>query len=84
MARRVARGRTRAHGSKPRSLKIISLGEKMSDLFTRIASKRAHVLVIGIGYVGRPLVAEFVRAGYRTTGLDNEPAKVRLLNSGES
>jgi UDP-N-acetyl-D-glucosamine dehydrogenase len=56
----------------------------MSDLLSKIASKQAHVVVIGIGYVGLPLVAEFVRAGYRTTGLDNDPEKVRLLNAGES
>lgn len=56
----------------------------MSDILTRISSKQAHVVVIGIGYVGLPLVAEFARAGYRTTGLDNDPEKVRLLNSGES
>jgi UDP-N-acetyl-D-glucosamine dehydrogenase len=56
----------------------------MSDLLTRISSKQAHVVVIGIGYVGLPLVAEFARAGFRTTGLDNDSEKVRLLNSGES
>jgi UDP-N-acetyl-D-glucosamine dehydrogenase len=56
----------------------------MTDLLAKIASKQAHVVVIGIGYVGLPLVAEFVRAGYRTTGLDNDPEKVRLLNAGES
>jgi len=56
----------------------------MSDLLTKIASKQAHVVVIGIGYVGLPLVAEFARAGFRTTGLDNDPEKVRLLNEGRS
>jgi UDP-N-acetyl-D-glucosamine dehydrogenase len=56
----------------------------MSNLLAKIASKQAHVVVIGIGYVGLPLVAEFARAGFRTTGLDNDPEKVRLLNSGES
>jgi UDP-N-acetyl-D-glucosamine dehydrogenase len=56
----------------------------MSELLAKIASKQAHVVVIGIGYVGLPLVAEFARAGFRTTGLDNDPEKVRLLNQGES
>jgi len=56
----------------------------MSDLLTKISYKQAHVVVIGIGYVGLPLVAEFARAGFRTTGLDNDPEKVRLLNGGES
>jgi len=56
----------------------------MSDILGKIASKQAHVVVIGIGYVGLPLVAEFVRAGFRTTGLDADPEKVRRLNAGES
>jgi UDP-N-acetyl-D-glucosamine dehydrogenase len=56
----------------------------MSDLLAKIASKQAHVVVVGIGYVGLPLVAEFARAGFRVSGLDNDPEKVRLLNAGES
>ncbi|HVY27479.1 MAG TPA: nucleotide sugar dehydrogenase [Polyangiaceae bacterium] len=56
----------------------------MSDLLAKIGSKQAHVVVIGIGYVGLPLVAEFARAGFRTTGLDNDPQKVERLNRGES
>jgi UDP-N-acetyl-D-glucosamine dehydrogenase len=56
----------------------------MSHLLEKISSKQAHVVVIGIGYVGLPLVAEFARAGFRTTGLDNDPGKVNKLNAGES
>ncbi|HVY31360.1 MAG TPA: nucleotide sugar dehydrogenase [Polyangiaceae bacterium] len=56
----------------------------MSPLLEKIAGKRAHVVVIGIGYVGLPLVAEFARAGFRVTGLDYDQRKVDLLNSGES
>ncbi|MDF3068214.1 MAG: UDP-glucose dehydrogenase [Polyangiaceae bacterium] len=56
----------------------------MSPLLEKIASKQAHVVVIGIGYVGLPLVAEFARAGFRVTGLDYDDRKVSLLNSGES
>ena len=56
----------------------------MSTLLDKIDSTSAHVVVIGIGYVGLPLVSEFVRAGFRTTGLDRDARKVELLNSGES
>ena len=56
----------------------------MTSLLQKIESKTAHVVVIGIGYVGLPLVAEFARAGFRITGLDKDPEKVRLLNAGES
>ena len=56
----------------------------MTSLLQKIESKSARVVVIGIGYVGLPLVAEFARAGFRTTGLDKDAEKVRLLNAGES
>jgi UDP-N-acetyl-D-glucosamine dehydrogenase len=56
----------------------------MTGLLSKIEAKSAHVVVIGIGYVGLPLVAEFARAGFRVTGLDKDPEKVRLLNAGES
>jgi UDP-N-acetyl-D-glucosamine dehydrogenase len=54
------------------------------DLFARIESKNARVVVMGIGYVGLPLAVEFGKAGFRTTGLDYDREKVRLLNAGES
>lgn len=56
----------------------------MSQLLSKIQAKSAHVVVVGIGYVGLPLVAEFARAGFRVTGLDADAEKVRLLRAGES
>lgn len=56
----------------------------MTSLLQKIEGKSARVVVIGIGYVGLPLVVEFARAGFRTTGLDKDATKVRLLNAGES
>ncbi|HET7541989.1 MAG TPA: nucleotide sugar dehydrogenase [Polyangiaceae bacterium] len=56
----------------------------MPSLLQKIETKSARIVVIGIGYVGLPLAVEFARAGFRTTGLDLDPEKVRLLNAGES
>ncbi|HEY8943985.1 MAG TPA: nucleotide sugar dehydrogenase [Polyangiaceae bacterium] len=56
----------------------------MSELLAKISAKKAHVVVVGIGYVGLPLVAEFARAGFRVTGVDSDAEKVRLLRAGES
>ncbi len=56
----------------------------MADLKGKIAAKTAHVVVMGIGYVGLPLVAEFARAGFRVTGLDRDPRKVDSLAQGIS
>jgi UDP-N-acetyl-D-glucosamine dehydrogenase len=53
-------------------------------LIKKIEDKTARVVVVGIGYVGLPLVLEFARAGYEVTGYDKDSAKVQLLNAGES
>jgi UDP-N-acetyl-D-glucosamine dehydrogenase len=54
------------------------------QLLSKFKAKQGHVVVVGIGYVGLPLVAEFARAGFRVTGLDYDARKVTLLNQGES
>ncbi|MCC6652911.1 MAG: UDP-N-acetyl-D-glucosamine dehydrogenase, partial [Candidatus Eisenbacteria bacterium] len=59
-------------------------GFSIAVLFERISLKTAHVVVIGAGYVGLPLVAESLRAGFRVTALERNREKVRLLNAGES
>src|SRR5450755_267549 len=56
----------------------------MRSLLDKIEAKTARVVVIGIGYVGLPLILELARAGFRSTGLDRDPDKVRKLNAGES
>jgi UDP-N-acetyl-D-glucosamine dehydrogenase len=56
----------------------------MTALPEKIRDRSARIVVIGIGYVGLPLVAEFARAGFRVTGLDHDHEKVRRLNCGES
>lgn len=56
----------------------------MQELLNKIEDRTAHIVVVGIGYVGLPLVVEFARAGFRVTGYDKDPEKVRLLSKGES
>ena len=46
--------------------------------------KTAVVGVIGLGYVGLPLVKAFVEAGFRTLGFDVEARKVASLRAGKS
>ncbi len=54
------------------------------QLLGKIASRRAQVAVIGLGYVGLPLAVEFARAGFRTVGIDLDQRKVDALNEGQS
>jgi UDP-N-acetyl-D-glucosamine dehydrogenase len=49
-----------------------------------LADKSAKVGVIGLGYVGLPLIRAFVGAGFRTLGYDVDESKVRRLLAGES
>lgn len=57
---------------------------KTQDLIGRIKAREATVGVIGLGYVGLPLVMEFCRAGFNVIGYDVDAAKVERLNRGES
>lgn len=54
------------------------------DLIKRIRSKDARVGIIGLGYVGLPLVVVFCRAGFHVTGFDIDNEKVELLKQGRT
>ncbi len=49
-----------------------------------IDAQSARVGVIGLGYVGLPLVELFAAKGFRVLGLDIDVAKVERLQAGES
>ncbi len=49
-----------------------------------IAEKRACVGVIGLGYVGLPLIIEFALKGYPAIGFEVDNGKVETLNAGTS
>lgn len=53
-------------------------------LKNRIDTGEAIVGVVGLGYVGLPLVDAFVRAGIRAIGYDVDQKKVDKLNQAES
>jgi UDP-N-acetyl-D-glucosamine dehydrogenase len=49
-----------------------------------ITEKRARIGVIGLGYVGLPLVTEFARGGFAAIGFEVDATKAATINSGES
>src|SRR3954465_1724700 len=55
-----------------------------ATLVDRIRTRKARVGVIGLGYVGLPLVVEFARAGFDVTGFDVDAAKTDAINAGKS
>jgi UDP-N-acetyl-D-glucosamine dehydrogenase len=54
------------------------------QLADKIRDHKAVVGVIGLGYVGLPLLDAYIRAGFQTIGFDVDIAKVDQLNGGRS
>jgi UDP-N-acetyl-D-glucosamine dehydrogenase len=54
------------------------------ELLNKIQARSAGIGIIGLGYVGLPLVFEFCRAGFSVTGFDIDPVKIEKLARGES
>lgn len=54
---------------------------QLSDL---IGARKAKVGVVGLGYVGLPLIQAFSSAGFPTLGFDIDEAKVNDLRAGRS
>ncbi len=54
------------------------------ELLEKIRSREASVGVIGLGYVGLPLVIEFCKAGFHVNGFDIDKEKVESLKQGKS
>ncbi len=55
-----------------------------ADLLQRIRNHHATIGVVGMGYVGLPLILAFVKKGFCAVGLDIDGNKTRALNNGES
>jgi len=54
------------------------------SLNTRLESKEAVIGVVGLGYVGLPLLLAYAEAGFRVVGFDIDPAKPEALAAGRS
>lgn len=59
-------------------------GPNVRELIESYRQKRAVIGVIGLGYVGLPLVKATCAQGFRAIGFDIDPAKVGELNAGRS
>jgi UDP-N-acetyl-D-glucosamine dehydrogenase len=54
------------------------------SLIDSIKNKEAKLCVIGLGYVGLPLLVEYARAGFQTIGIDVNDDKVKNVNDAKS
>jgi UDP-N-acetyl-D-glucosamine dehydrogenase len=50
----------------------------------RIENKSAVVGILGLGYVGLPLMLRYIEVGYKVIGIDIDEEKVDMLNKGKS
>ncbi len=64
-------------------MSVTSVGPAAA-LREKLQSRSAVIGVIGLGYVGLPLIDAFQHAGFSTMGFDVDAAKVAKLNQGES
>ena len=55
-----------------------------SSLGDRIATGRATVAIVGLGYVGLPLLTAASRSGFPVVGFDVDASKIERLRSGRS
>lgn len=56
----------------------------LNELEIRLQNKTAVIGVVGLGYVGLPLLIRFVESGYKVIGFDIDLQKVLLLNTGQT
>ena len=56
----------------------------MNNLIDKLQNKTAVIGIVGLGYVGLPLLIRYAEAGYRVLGLDIDPDKPYKLNAGKT
>jgi UDP-N-acetyl-D-glucosamine dehydrogenase len=55
-----------------------------AELLSKIIERKAVIGVIGLGYVGLPLIVEFSRGGFKSIGFEVDQARIDTINRGES
>src|SRR5262245_31557339 len=54
-----------------------------ATLLEKIESRRARTGVVGLGYVGLPLLVELAKAGFHATGIDLDQRKIQAIEQGQ-
>jgi len=69
--------------AKKNPVKSVS-GETAQALIRKLKTGKARIGVVGLGYVGLPLVDVFGRAGFSVVGIDVDADKIEALRKGKS
>src|SRR4051812_43238023 len=75
-------GRGAKHGTKQMNIRV-AVGSTL-DFAAKLEAQTLTVGVIGLGYVGLPLIHAFWQSGIRVLGFDIDQAKIDRLDSGGS
>src|SRR4029079_1103283 len=60
------------------------MSEVADALLKKIESRRARTGVVGLGYVGLPLLVELAKAGFHATGIHLDARKMEAIEEGRS
>jgi UDP-N-acetyl-D-glucosamine dehydrogenase len=66
------------------SINTINANNLIASLTQKIRMHQAKIGIIGLGYVGLPLVIRFCEENFRVSGFDIDQKKVERLNKGKS
>lgn len=66
------------------TLPSASLPSAPADLLQRFHDRTATIGIVGLGYVGLPLMLLLSEAGFKVTGFDIDQSKIDTLNAGGS
>jgi len=58
--------------------------DSVEVLLARFRARQAKIGIIGLGYVGLPLIRAVAEKGFDALGFDIDPAKIAVLNAGGS
>jgi UDP-N-acetyl-D-glucosamine dehydrogenase len=56
----------------------------LKQLISKLENRTATIGIVGLGYVGLPLMLRYVGAGFTVLGFDIDAEKVAKLNRGKS
>ena len=59
-------------------------GDALASLVRRLSRREAKLGVVGLGYVGLPLLLRAIQGGFCGLGLDTDPKKIACLQAGRS
>jgi len=65
-------------------MRDLNTNEHLTGLISKLENRTAVIGIVGLGYVGLPLMLRYAAVGFKVLGFDIDAAKVDKLNAGRS